>query len=60
MAGHMACMGRRETHVGLRWGHLKKTLQDLEDKILKWIIEKAMGGGGWSNLAHVGTSSGPV
>jgi hypothetical protein len=43
----MACMGRRETHVGLWSGHLKKRdFQDLEDKILKWIIENAMGGRG--------------
>jgi len=40
-------MGRREMQVGLWWGHLKKRdLQDLEVKILKWIIKNAMGGRG--------------
>jgi hypothetical protein len=40
-------MGIKETHVGLWWGNVKKRdLQDLESKILKWVIEIAMGGRG--------------
>jgi hypothetical protein len=44
MAGHIACMGRRETHVGLWWGHLKKVLERHENKILEWVVENTMGG----------------